>query len=81
MNVDLYKVSDGRWAVTTGPGKTPLLFNAVENASDCLLSMGIADEYIDAALTEMFAKGTTRANFGYHGEFNFSDSGALSYGV
>jgi hypothetical protein len=78
MDTNLYRVSKACWAVTSEHSKETQAFTTIEAASDYLLSIDVNDDHIDLALADMSANGTTRANFGNHGTFIFSDNEKLS---
>jgi hypothetical protein len=73
VETNLYKISSKNWIVTSDVQDEPARFVDVDKACDYLMELGVLDEEIDLALTDMAAKGTVRANFNLNGMFAFSD--------
>jgi hypothetical protein len=78
MDTNFYKVSKVCWAVTSEHTAEPMVFACVDDATNYLETVGVKDEEIDFALIDMTAKGNTRANFGVHGCFTYSDGAQLN---
>lgn len=74
MEVNLYKIRSG-WAIKAG--NETEVYSSIEDAADVMVTLGVIDDEIDAALIQMSGLGHTRANFGVNGSFIFSDKGQL----
>lgn len=73
MDTNLFKVSGVCWVVTSIKYEEPQVFTSVDAAAMHLESIGIPDDEVDAAIIDMTAKGTSRANFGANHSFIYSD--------
>jgi len=74
MDINLFKISAVCWAVTSPKDTEAQTFEKVDDACMYLESIGVPEEEVDAALVDMAAQDTTRANFGMlNKKFIFSD--------
>ena len=75
MDTNLFKVSEVCWAVTSIKTTEAQVFASIDDAAMYLESLGVPDDEVDAALIDMAAKRTTRANFGaVNHQFIYSDT-------
>jgi hypothetical protein len=71
MELNLYRTSRFTWAVKVSNELIP--YKSIEAAAEAMVSAGVKEDAIDAALIEMEFKGHTRANFGMNGNFIYTD--------
>lgn len=71
MEVNLYKMQNRQWAVKAKD--EIVMYPSIEEAADAMLSLGVKDEEIDLALSDLASQGHYRAHFGITGRFILSD--------
>jgi len=74
MRTNLYSTPDKKWIVTSTDDNKIRKFATIELASQYLEKIGVLDNEIDSALTEMLARGHTHVDFNEDGCFVASDS-------
>jgi len=78
MSTNLYSTPEKKWIVTSTDDNKIRKFATIELASQYLEKVGVLDNEIDSALTEMLARGHTHVEFNEDGCFVTSDAERLN---